>query len=163
MKSASLALLAALLVPAAAMAQDAKPASDAAAHTVLLPSEMKWGPGPPALPKGGQMVVLSGDPTKAGPFVLRAKLPAGYTVPPHWHPTDEQITVLSGSFSMGMGDKVDKKAKAMGAGGWALMPAQMHHFAYTKTGATIQVNAMGPFVINYIDPKDDPRTAAPAH
>jgi len=122
--------------------------------------ETNWGPAPPGLPPGAQAAVLAGDPQGTGLVTLRAKLPAGYTVPPHWHPSDEHITVLSGSFYLGAGDKVDvSTAKMLTAGGYILAPARMHHFATTKEGAVIQISLTGPFGITYVNPADDPRKA----
>jgi len=124
--------------------------------------EIKWGPAPPVFEKGASMAVISGDPSKAGPFVVRLKMPAGYKIAPHWHPTDENVTVISGTFSLGMGEKFDVKAlKSLAAGGYGLMPAEMRHFAMAKTAATVQVHGTGPFALNYVNPADDPskRTA----
>lgn len=130
-------------------------------HLLLTDAQLTWGEGPPSLPKGGRTAVLSGDPGKPGEYTLRAELPAGYTIPPHWHPTDEHITVLSGTVAFGMGDKaVPAKLTALPAGGYAVMPATMHHYFVVKTAAVIQVHGLGPFAINYIDPADDPRRAA---
>ncbi len=90
-------------------------------------------------------------------FVIRIQMRAGYLVAPHWHPTDEHVTVLSGTVALGMGESVDKAAmQDVGAGGYALLPAQMRHYAMARTAATIQVHGMGPFVINYVNPSDDP-------
>ena len=89
--------------------------------------DLKWGPAPPALPKGAEITVLSGDPSKDGPFVLRLKMPSGYKVPAHNHPTDE---IISGNFHIGMGDKFDEnKAIELTAGGYAEAPAKMNHYA----------------------------------
>ena len=94
---------------------------------------------------------------------MRVRLPAGYKVPPHFHPADENITVLSGTFSMGMGDTwEDAKMRALPAGSFSIISSGMHHFAGTRTGAVIQVHAMGPWGITYVNPKDDPRNAKPA-
>ena len=93
-------------------------AQNSKTHVLLAPSDLKWGPAPPVFEPGAQMAVLSGDPGKAAPFVVRLKVPAGYKVNPHTHPTDEHVTVISGSFGLGMGDKFDAAAiKAMPAGG----------------------------------------------
>jgi quercetin dioxygenase-like cupin family protein/Ca2+-binding EF-hand superfamily protein len=120
--------------------------------------DITWGPAPPALPPGAQMAVLAGDPAANELVTLRVKFPAGYTVPPHWHPGDEHVTVLSGSLSLGMGDKVDMSAaKTLTAGGYIVAPARMHHFATTKEGAVVQLNLVGPFAITYVNPADDPR------
>lgn len=123
--------------------------------------EIKWGPPAPSLPAGAKMVVLAGDPAGSGLVTIRLQMPAGYTIPPHWHPTDEHVTVLSGSLSLGMGDKLDEaQAKTLTAGGYVVAPAKMHHFAMSKTGAVIQVNLNGPFAITYVNPADDPRKNA---
>ena len=120
-------------------------------------NNMKWGPAPSFLPKGAQLAVLSGNPMAAGPFVIRLKMPANYTVPAHWHTTDELLTIISGNFYGGMGDKVNKsKAMVVRPGGFVAMPAKMHHFAFSKGPCVVQINAMGPFDIHYLDPKTDP-------
>ena len=163
----SMALALCLVIPAAA--QDQTPpaapaaATTAPAHVIVAPMELKWGAAPPALPKGAQFTVVSGDPGSAGPYTIRLKLPAGYKIAPHWHPTDENVTVIAGTFSLGMGETFDAKSmKALPAGGYALLPAEMRHYAWTKAGATVQVHGMGPFVITYVNPADDPSKAEPA-
>jgi ketosteroid isomerase-like protein len=127
-------------------------------HTMVAPAAIAWGDGPPSLPPGAKMAVISGDPTKAGPFVLRAQVPAGYKVPPHWHPTAENLTILSGTIALGMADTWDdSKLESVGTGGFVAIPGSMHHFFFARTAATFQVHGMGPFAINYINPADDPR------
>ena len=129
-------------------------------HIAITAGEVKWGPPPPSLSKGAQFAVVSGDPSKAGPFAIRLKFPAGYKIAPHWHPTDEHVTVLSGTIAFGMGEKFDAKGmKLMSAGGYAMMPAEMRHFAQAKTAVTLQVHGTGPFVLNYVNPADDPAKA----
>jgi len=150
-------LLLILLGAVLAAAQD-KPA--ASSHVMVEATHVQWGPAPPVLNKGAQLAVLSGNPGAQGPFVIRLQMPAGYKIAPHWHPTDEHVTVISGTFSLGMGDKFDANAtKALAPGGYALLPAEMHHYAWTKDGATVQVHGMGPFVLNYVNPADDPSKA----
>jgi len=118
----------------------------------------RWGPPPPGLPAGAQVAVLAGDPGKAGPFVIRAKMPAGYTVPPHFHPTTENITVISGDLTFGMGDKMTPEAGGkLNAGDFISLKAKMHHYATTKAGGVIQISSQGPFAITYINQADDPR------
>jgi quercetin dioxygenase-like cupin family protein len=125
------------------------------------PVQVKWGAPPPAFRPGARFALMSGDPGTAGPFTVRLKLPAGYRISPHWHPTDENVTVISGTFSLGMGDKFDRASTTtLTAGGYALLPAEMRHFAWTKGGATVQVHGTGPFVLNYVNAADDPREAA---
>src|SRR5262245_44410803 len=93
-------------------------------YPMVTPAEIKWGPVPPSLPMGAQIAILDGDPMKSGkPFTLRLKMPDGYKIPPHWHPTDENVVVLEGSFMMGMGEKLDvAAAREFGVGGFARMP-----------------------------------------
>jgi quercetin dioxygenase-like cupin family protein len=127
------------------------------AHVAVAPADLKWGEPPPVFEKGASFAVVSGDPGKAGMFVVRLKLPAGYKIAPHWHPTDEHVTVLSGTFGIGMGDKIDMAAlKKLPAGGYALLPATMHHYAVAIGEATVQVHGMGPFALTYVNPSDDP-------
>ena len=108
---------------------------------------------------GAQIAVLAGDPTKAVPYTVRLKFPANYEIPAHSHPTDEHVAVVSGEFFVGMGTKLDKKAGvALGVGGFALMPANANHFAYTTSETTIVLYGQGPVEFKYVNPADDPRT-----
>ena len=128
---------------------------------IATPDSLKWGPAPPALPKGAQLAVLAGDPTGQGPYVVRVKLPAGYQVPAHNHPTAENVTILSGTFNIGMGDKLDKKhGQALKTGGFFTVPPNMNHYAWTSSAAIIQIHGNGPFQINYVNPADDPSKTA---
>ena len=123
----------------------------------MQPEEIKWGAAPPVLPAGAELAVLAGDPAKSGPVTMRLKMPAGYEIPAHWHPTDERLTVISGHFAIGMGDALDKKkSKTLKASGYGIAPANMHDFAWTKSGAVVQIDLMGPFGITYVNPADDP-------
>jgi hypothetical protein len=127
-------------------------------HVVVRPDDVKWGPAPPALPAGAMAAVLTGDPSKAVPYVIRAKLPDGYKVPPHWHPSDENVTVIKGTLLVGKGDKFNPDAsEALPAGSFVRMPKEMRHFAWAKGETIIQVHGVGPFEINYLNPADDPR------
>ena len=128
------------------------------AHSLMTPKDMKWGPAPPSLPKGAKVTVLQGDPGKSGPFVLRLMTPGAYAIPPHWHSQDEQLTVISGTFYLGLGDKVDaKKATGLPAGGFHFLPAKAHHYAFSKGPAVVQVSGNGPFDVTYLNPADDPQ------
>src|SRR5437773_8120872 len=132
-----------------------------AAHVMFNPAEAKWGDPPPVFEKGASFTVVSGNPGEAGVFVVRLKMPAGYKIAPHWHPTDEHVTVVSGTFALGMGDKFDKATmKGLPAGGYAFLPAEMRHFAMATTATTVQVEGPGPFVLNYVNPADDPSKRA---
>jgi hypothetical protein len=128
-------------------------------HVMVQPDMVKWGPAPPSLPPGAQMAVLLGDPKKSGSaYVFRAKLPDGYKVPPHWHPSDENVTVLKGTLLIGKGEKFDADATdALPAGSFMRMPKTMRHFAMAKGETILQLHGVGPFEINYVNPTDDPR------
>jgi quercetin dioxygenase-like cupin family protein len=144
-----------------AAVQDPKPAPQAPVPIMLAPADLKWVDGPPGLPAGGQIAMLAGDPSKAEVFTMRGKLPANYKIPPHWHPGTENITVLSGTMYFAMGDTFDAAAgKGMPAGSFCSLPGKQHHYAWTKEETIIQITAMGPFEITYVNPADDPRGAA---
>lgn len=129
------------------------------AHAQMNADSLKWGPGPANLPKGAELAVLSGDPGKAGLFTIRLKVPAGYAIAAHHHPTSEYVTVISGDFGLGMGDKLDKtKGMVLHPGGFAEAPAGMNHFAWAESDAVVQVHAEGPFALTYVNPADDPST-----
>jgi anti-sigma factor ChrR (cupin superfamily) len=120
-------------------------------------NDLKWGPAPAVLPKGAEATVISGDPFSDGPYVLRLKMPEGYKVPAHHHPTAEYVTVLSGNFHLGMGDKLDEsKGMELTAGGYGEAPAMMNHYAWASSPVVIQVHGQGPFAITYVNPADDP-------
>ena len=126
-------------------------------HSMTTADALKWGAGPPSLPPGSKVAVVAGDPSQPGPFIVRAQLPAGYKIAPHWHPAVEQVTVLSGTIAMGMGDKWDDAAlKTLPTGGFISLPAEMRHYLLSKTASTVQIQGFGPLVLNYVDPKDDP-------
>lgn len=120
--------------------------------------DLKWMAAPNAFPKGAQLAVISGDPFKDGLYVVRLKMPKGYTIPAHNHPTSEFVTVLSGNFHIGMGDKLDKKkALVLTSGGFGEAPAKMNHYAWATSETVVQVHGQGPFAITYVNPGDDPR------
>lgn len=151
-------LVAGAAIVSAQQAGKSKPATSAGQHVMVTPDQVKWGPGPPALPPGAQAAVISGDPAKPAMFVIRAKLPDGYTVPPHWHPTDEYVTVLSGTLMAGLGDRLDAGAMhALSAGAMAKMPRRTNHYVRARGETVIQVQAIGPFDVTYVNPNDDPR------
>jgi len=129
------------------------------AHVMENPGAAKWGPAPPFLPPGAQIAVLAGDPTRATPYTVRLKFPANYDIPAHSHPGDENVAVVSGELFMGMGAKLDRKAgMGLGVGGFALMPANANHFAFTKGETTILLYGQGPVDFKYVNAADDPRT-----
>jgi quercetin dioxygenase-like cupin family protein len=119
--------------------------------------DVKWGPAPNVFPARAQIAIVSGNPFKEGLYVVRLKMAAGYKIPAHNHPTTEYVTVLSGDFNIGMGDKLDaEKGQLLRAGGFAEAPAKMNHDAWTTSETVVQVHGQGPFAITYVDPADDP-------
>jgi mannose-6-phosphate isomerase-like protein (cupin superfamily) len=119
---------------------------------------LAWGPALDGFPKGAKMAIQKGDPTKSGEFVIRLLLPAGYKIPPHWHPTDEHVRIVSGQLLVGMGDTLDaSKTKKLAPGDTGTIPAKMHHFAIMPVATELTVRAEGPFAITYVNPADDPR------
>ena len=144
-------------------AMGAKPmAETGAAHAMVKASEIKWGPPPAALPPNVQFAVLSGDPGKAGPFAIRIKAPAGFKVGRHWHPADEQVTIIEGDFHLSMGEAGSAHDADFVAGDFVNLPMKMQHEASSKNGVIVQVNSTGPFEVIYVNPKDDPRNASKA-
>jgi quercetin dioxygenase-like cupin family protein len=151
MQSQKLVLALGLLLAgtAIAFAQDMRPPINS--------DDVKWGPVPPNIAAGAQLAVISGDPSKEGPFVMRLKMPAGYKVPAHYHPQYENVTVLTGEFHVGMGDKLDTdKGMLLRPGGYVEAPAKMHHYAWVTSDTIVQIAGPGPFGIIYVDPADDP-------
>lgn len=135
------------------------PAADA---IVIDAGKIKWGDVPPSLPRGAQMAVLQGDPSKPEPFVLRLKAPANYRIAPHWHSNDENLTVLSGAFHLGMGERADRAtAQVLRPGAFHFLPARTNHYAFTTAPTVLQVHGQGPFDITYLDAKDNPDKSAP--
>ncbi len=118
-----------LVVSAAVLAVSLPLWATAAEHAALQPDSLKWTAAPPAFPPGAQIAVLNGDPSKEGLYVLRLKVPSGYKVPAHTHPNDENVTVISGSFNIGMGDKLDQ-AKSPGGQGRRLRACAQGHAAF---------------------------------
>jgi quercetin dioxygenase-like cupin family protein len=128
------------------------------AHTVIAPEEIEWGAAPPSLPPGAEAAVLFGDPAKEGLFALRIKLPAGYAIPPHMHPAEEIVTVVSGAFKLGMGETADPgAAETLPAGSFFALPPGNPHFASVDEETVVQITTIGPWGITYVNEADDPR------
>jgi quercetin dioxygenase-like cupin family protein len=146
---AAFAMLAVALASAPAWAQDA--------HKMTLPKDLKW-EAVPSLPKGAQIAVIEGSMSQAAPFTIRLKFPANYRIPPHHHPAVERVTVLSGTFNMGIGEKFDQKAThSLPRGGVMIMQPKTPHFAWNKDEVVVQLHGTGPWGVTYVNPKDDPR------
>lgn len=122
-------------------------------------ADVKWGPAPPDLPKGAQLAVLSGDPTKPVAFTMRVKLPDGYKIPPHYHTKDESLTIIGGTLNLMMGDNMTNP-HALDVGAFHFLPGKMHHGAEAKGETIVQIHGTGPFDIIYLNPADNPNPKA---
>lgn len=126
-------------------------------HMMATAEELKW-VDIPSLPPGAKLAVIEGPMNQAGPITFRLRLPANYQIPAHWHPAIEHVTVISGTFHMGAGDKLDQaKTKALTAGSVAIMQPKTTHFAWNKEETIVQVHGIGPWGVTYVNPADDPR------
>jgi uncharacterized RmlC-like cupin family protein len=144
----------------------AKPAAKSApaAHqNAFTPDQIQYGPAPAFLPSGAMLAVLEGNPMGAtGDYTVRLKMPDGYKVAPHWHPKRENVTVISGTLKVGMGDKFDEsKMMSFPANSFAYLDPSMHHYAMGSGETVVQIHGMAPLKFNYIDPSDDPSKKKP--
>lgn len=146
----------AVAVPAA-LGLTTAAAQHSGAHQMVTPGDLKWAD-VPSLPPGAQIAMIEGPLNEAKPFLFRLKLPANYRIPPHSHPAVERVTVLSGTFHLGMGEKADHAAaKALPAGSIAIMQPGTVHYAFTEQETVVQLNGTGPWAVQYVNPADDPR------
>jgi anti-sigma factor ChrR (cupin superfamily) len=150
LKGACLTATALLALAAASYSQEKKESDSA--HKIVHFADLKWTP----IIKGCDLAPVSGDPNADGaPFVLRLRCVDGAKVPAHWHPTDENVTVLKGTFLVGMGETFDEsKLQTMSVGNFVAMPKEMRHFAMSKGETIVQVHGAGPFKVNWVNPSD---------
>jgi hypothetical protein len=132
--------------------------SGASEKNAFTPETIPYGPAPAFVPAGAQLAVLEGNPMAAqGDYTVRLKMPDGYRIAPHWHPQRENVTVISGTFKVGMGDQFDEsKMGSFPAGSFAYLDPDMHHFAMAKGEVVVQIHGVSPVQFNYINPNDDP-------
>jgi quercetin dioxygenase-like cupin family protein len=152
-------LLAASSITASSIpAQNPARATDKPHAIVALPGSIAWGPAPAILPAGAQLGVVEGDPTKPGPYTMRLRMPDGYRLAPHTHPADEHVTVITGTFYVGMGEVFDaSKATGLPTGTFAALAPGVRHFAFARGETVIQLHGIGPWQLTYVNPADDPR------
>jgi anti-sigma factor ChrR (cupin superfamily) len=156
------AVLGLALVATGVHSQEKK--DSAAPPKIMHFGDLKWTP----IFKGCDLATVAGDPSAEGaPFVVRLRCADGAKIPAHWHPTDENATVLKGIFLVGMGEAFDEaKLTAMNAGNFAMMPKEMRHFGMAKGETIVQVHGAGPFKVNWVNPSEvqppDAPAAAPA-
>jgi len=122
---------------------------------------LHWGPVPANFPPGAEMAVLQGNPAGNGLFTVRVRMPDGYVFPPHWHPTDELVTVISGNFRVGMGKTFESKGMLeLPASGFVVAPANEAHYATARGVTVVQIHALAPFALTYVNPDDAPKSSA---
>lgn len=132
--------------------------ADAHETNAVTPDTIPWGQAPPVVQPGAKFAVLEGDPTgSSGDYTIRLKMPDGFRIAPHWHPLRENVTIISGTFKVGMGDTFEAdKMKAFPAGSFAFLDPEMHHYAMASGETIVQVHGQAPFQFNYVHPEDDP-------
>src|SRR6266481_2681470 len=124
----------------------------------FTPDAIPYGPAPAFVPAGAQLAVLEGDPgATSGDYTVRLKMPDGYRIAPHWHPQRENVTIISGTFKVGMGDRFEEsKMSVFRAGSFAYLDPEMHHYAMASGEVVVQIHGTSPLRINYVNPNDDP-------
>ena len=131
--------------------------AQSSSHRMISPDDLKWSD-VPSLPPGAKIAVIEGPISEAVPFTFRLKFPANYQIPAHWHPAVERVTVLSGTFNMGVGDKLDTgKSMSLPPGSIMIMQPKTNHFAWTQEEVVVQLSGTGPWGVTYVNLADDPR------
>jgi quercetin dioxygenase-like cupin family protein len=112
----------------------------------LTPEGMVWTDGPSTLPPGSKMAVLEGSPKAEGMFTMRVRIPAGSAIPPHWHPRQERVTILSGAVDLGFGSVADaSNTKRYPAGSFYVNPPRVMHFLFFPEATEMQMTGVGPW------------------
>jgi hypothetical protein len=150
-------LYVAVAVAAASLVGIAASWGQAGGHRMISPGDLKWSD-VPSLPAGAKIAIIEGPMSEAVPFTVRLKFPPNYRIPAHWHPAVERVTVLSGTFHMGVGDKLDpQQSMPLTPGSIMLLQPKTNHFAWNTEEVIVQLNGTGPWGITYVNPSDDPR------
>jgi hypothetical protein len=151
------ATLVALVLAAVLVFTSGAQTSSSAKHA-FTPDAIPYGPAPAFVAAGAQLAVLEGNPgATSGDYTVRLKMPNGYRIAPHWHPKRENVTVISGTFKVGMGDRFDEsKMGDFPAGSFAYLDPEMHHYAMASGEVVVQVHGTAPLQFNYVNPDDDP-------
>jgi hypothetical protein len=133
-------------------------ASASTEKNAFTPDAIQYGPAPSFVPPGAQLAVLEGNPlAPSGDYTVRLKMPDGYRIAPHWHPKRENVTVVSGTFKVGMGDRFEESSMlSFPAGSFAYLDPDMHHYAMASGEVVVQIHGMSPVQFNYINADDDP-------
>ena len=144
----------AVLVVVLSLAGQTKKEAAAPSHPIVHYSDLKWTP----IMKNTDFAVVSGDPNAAGGlYVIRIRCTDGTKIPPHWHPEDENVTVMKGTLLVGMGETYDEtKLQTKNFGNFTTVPKEMRHFGFCKGDTIVQVHGVGPFKVNWVNPADVP-------
>jgi len=158
-------LLLAVLLPGSLQAQDQMPTPivDEGPEQQLLysPEMVEWQAAPASLETGAEVAVLEGNPSEAGVFTMRIKMPDEFIISPHWHPGVERVTVVSGQFYLGTGEELNREAAdQLPPGSYTSIPPEMRHYAIADSETVVQLTSVGPWEINYVNPANDPRLRA---
>ncbi len=158
LRSVCAALIGLTVIATGVQSQDKKDSAEA--HKIVHFGDLKWTP----ILKGCELAGVSGDPNAEGtPFVVRLRCADGAKIPAHWHPTDENVTVLKGTFLVGMGETFDEsKLQTMNVGNFVSIPKEMRHFAMSKGETIVQVHGAGPFKVNWVNPSEAQPPDSPA-
>jgi len=147
--------IASLLVATIASAQQIPTKPDAAIG--ITPEAVVWSDGPATLPPGSKMAVLEGSPRAEGMFTMRVRIPAGSAIPPHWHPRQERVTVLSGAVDLGFGTVANKDSVTRyRAGSFYVNPPRVMHYLFFSEATEMQITAVGPWELFTTDPNAPP-------
>ena len=157
-RNKSLSAVLATFVFATAVALTSEAQTGSSAKHTFMPDAVPYGAPPAFVAAGAQLAVLEGNPgAPSGDYTVRLKMPDGYRIAPHWHPQRENVTVISGTFKVGMGDHFDASKMAdFPAGSFAYLDPEMHHYAMASGEVVVQVHGMSPLQFNYVNPNDDP-------
>jgi ChrR-like protein with cupin domain len=159
----SIAIALSLTFVASSVTAQGTPSASSEHAIIVQPDQVGYGPAPAALPPGAELAILEGKPAEPGPFTMRLRLPDGYRIPPHYHPAIEHVTVLEGTFKVGMGDKFDASAlKPLPTGTFGALQPGTRHFAQAQGKTVVQVHGVGPWKLVYVNPADDPRNKPPS-
>lgn len=151
-----------LTVVAGSVTAQGAPSAGVEHAIIVQPDQVNYAPAPAALPPGAELAILEGKPAEPGPFTMRLRLPDGYRIPPHYHPAIEHVTVLEGTFKVGMGDKFDSSAlKPLPTGTFGALQPGTRHFAQAQGKTVVQVHGVGPWKLVYVNAADDPRNKTP--
>lgn len=158
LKPIAIGILAASLPSILLLGQTPEHGSENAHANLHRPAGIQWKDGPASLPPGAKITVLEGDPSKEGMFVMRVRVPDGYHIPAHTHPKPERVTIIQGTFKLAMGDSPKlADAEVLPTGTYGVWPPGMIHAVWTEGETIVQFHGMGPWIINYVNPSDDPR------